>query len=118
METVNSTIGKMGKQFAVGLGFLALACFCSMSALASSDARCQNAWSQSAASNSCYGGQNSNSSAFVEWRSGRQECIVSAYCSFTNASGGQSWKYNQEYASVSDVRQLHNCDGTLKVDNC
>ena len=106
----------MGKQIAIALGFLVMATFFVTPAEASSDSSCQSAWSQSAASSSCYGGQNSNSSAFVEWRSSRQECIVSAYCS-TNSGGGQTWNYNQVYGSTGDLRQLKNCSGTLK-ENC
>ena len=84
-------------------------------AAASSDAACRNAWTQSGASSSCYAGSNGSGAAFVEWRSNRQECIVSAYC--TISSGSSSRQYNQVYATVSDTRHLKNCDGDLK-QNC
>ena len=79
---------------------------------ATSDQACQSAWSQSAASSSCSGGQSNNTSAFVEWRASRQECVVAAYC---QGPGGSSNNYNQVYGTTSEVRELKNCNGTLKA---
>lgn len=106
----------MARRLTTGVVAFALACF-SVCAQASDDAACQNAWGQSAASSSCYGGQNSSTSAYVEWRSARQECIVTAYFLATSAAG-QSWNYNQTYGTVSEVRELHNCSGTLQEGSC
>ena len=79
---------------------------------ANSDQSCQSAWNQSAASRSCYAGQNSSSSAYVEWREYRQECIVSVYCL---TGEGDQRKYNQYYGGTMDLRDLDNCAGTLKT---
>lgn len=94
----------------VGFGCTALVAMAAIFVFATSDGNCQSAWNQSEASNSCSGGQGSNSSAYVEWRSARQECIVSAYCK----KDGGGTQYNQVYGSTGDLRSLKNCNGALK----
>ena len=92
------------------LAIFAVAGFSSLLVIASSDSSCQSAWNQSEASSSCYVGNGDNSSAYVEWRSARNECVVSAFC---DKPGGGT-KYNQVFGSTSDLRDLKNCSGDLK----
>ncbi len=102
---------------------LVLAAFPFSSATASSDDECQAAWDQSPASNDCDAGsgQPGSGGLYVEWRSGGQYCIVSASCPRTNTSptGSQQWQYNNlKVYSMSDMRKLRNCDGTLTIGDC
>lgn len=98
----------------ISIGVAASLLLAAVVVYATSDSSCQNAWSQSAASSSCSGGQGSSTSAYVEWRAARQECVVTAYC--TTGSAANSTQYNQVYGSTSEVRELKNCSGTLKAD--
>lgn len=103
---------------------LVLAALPFSAAIANDDEACQNAWNQSPASSECDAGgsgQAGSGGLYVEWRSGGMYCIVSASCPRTNASstGSQQWQYNNlKVYSMSDMKKLRNCDGTLTIGDC
>lgn len=101
-------------KFKLSIGLAAVVVIPALFVFASSDSSCQNAWNQSTASNSCDAGQNSsNTGLYVEWRSGRQECIVSASCFKDTSTQQGETQYNQVYGSLGELRKLKNCKGTL-----
>lgn len=102
---------------------LALAAFPFSSATADSDEKCQSAWRQSPANAVCDAGsgQAGSGGLYVEWRSGSNACIVSASCprSSAGATNSQQWQYNNlKVHSMSDMRRLRNCNGTLTIGSC